>query len=818
MNCGILFDQHVNTIEFGGIMEKLSRREFIKKGSIAATSMGSAIYLNPIEAFSGDPEKDLIWDKAPCRFCGTGCSVMVGVKNNKIIAVKGDPKSPVNQGTLCVKGYSLPFIQYGSDRLTSPLVRMKNGKWDKAGELSETSWDTALDLIAEQTNLAIKEKGPTSVAMFGSGQWTIWEGYAAAKLFKGGIRSNSLEVNARHCMASAVAGFMTTFGMDEPMGSYEDFAHADVFILWGANMAEMHPVLFSKLTDRLLKNKESRMVNLTTISNISSKMAEKEIIFTPQSDLAIANGIAHLLVKENKINKDFMDKHVLLKKGKEGIGYGLEDKFAFTEEAKKVDFETYRKFLAKYTPEYVEKISGVSKSDLKYLAELYGNPDLKVISFWTMGMNQHTRGTWINNLVYNIHLLTGKISSPGNQPFSLTGQPSACGTCREVGTFTHRLPADMVVTNPGHRKTTEKIWNVPEGTIPAKPSYHAIEMMRALDRGDVRIYWSMTANPFQDFPNLNRYRKAAAKPGRLIIVSDVYPTRSTEVADVILPSAMWVEKEGAFGNAERRTHFWHKMVDAPGESKSDLWQIIEVAKRLGHGKLFEYSHSLFPIPTGHKSSDASEESGLYMEKALWEEYRKFGLGHGHDLAPFDSYHNSRGLRWPVVDGKETIIRYREGYDPYVLNGTGLQFYGNKSQDNRATIWLRPYEPPPEVPDTEYPFWLCTGRVMEHWHSGTMTRRVRGLYKAYPHATAHLHPADAKKMDIQSGEKVRISSRRGAVRLFAEIGGRVTPQKGMVYVPWFDEDVMINDVTLDAYCPISKQNDYKKCAVKIEKAI
>ena len=243
--------------------------------------------------------------------------------------------------------------------------------------------------------------------------------------------------------------------------------------------------------------------------------------------------------------------------------------------------------------------------DLYQLARLYGDPKLKVVSLWTMGMNQHTRGTWINNLVYNLHLLTGKISEPGNQPYSLTGQPSACGTTREVGTFTQRLPADMVVTNAEHRAKAEKIWGVPEGTIPAKPTFHAIEMMKALDRGEVNVFWSQTANPFQDFPNLNRYRKAALKEENFIVVSDVYPTRSTEIADVVLPSAMWVEKEGAFGNSERRTHFWRRMIDPPGEARSDLWQTVEFAKRMGHGNLFEYSDDDFPMPQSHLSSDAT---------------------------------------------------------------------------------------------------------------------------------------------------------------------------------------------------------------------
>jgi nitrate reductase NapA len=307
-----------------------------------------------------------------------------------------------------------------------------------------------------------------------------------------------------------------------------------------------------------------------------------------------------------------------------------------------------------------------------------------------MGVNQHTRGTWMNNLIYNLHLLTGKIATPGNSPFSLTGQPSACGTCREVGTFTHRLPADMVVTNPEHRAKAEKIWQIPAGTIPEKPSFHAVEMLRALDRGDVLFFWSSTANPFQDYPNLNRFRAAALRDGRFIVVSDIYPTRSTEVADVVLPSAMWVEKEGAFGNAERRTQFWRRMIDAPGKSRSDLWQIVEFAKRMGHGGLFAYNPSDWPLPKGHKASDAAKTAGFYLEKALFEEYRQFGLGHGHDLAEFDTYHQVRGLRWPVVGGKETKRRYTAVSDPYVPKDRDIYFYGHaKKHQGRAVLWIRP---------------------------------------------------------------------------------------------------------------------------------
>jgi nitrate reductase NapA len=259
---------------------------------------------------------------------------------------------------------------------------------------------------------------------------------------------------------------------------------------------------------------------------------------------------------------------------------------------------------------------------------------------------------------------------------------------------------------------------------------------------------------------------------------------------------MWIEKEGMFGNTERRTQHWAKMVDPPGQAKSDLWQIVELAKRLGLGKLFDYGDEP-------------------LEKSLFEEYRKFGTGKGKDLAPYEVYEKVRGgLRWPVVDGKETRWRYREGYDPYVKAGQEVRFYGQP--DGRAVIWLRPYEPPAEAPDGDYPFWLSTGRVLEHWHTGTITRRVPALHAAVPFAPIWINPEDAKSLGVEAGDRVRVKSRRGEVVARVEVGGRNTVPKGLVYVPFFDESVLINLVTLDAFDPISKQPDFKKCAVRLEK--
>ena len=831
-------------------MNSLSRRDFLKQTAAAgaATSVALPVPAGAQSFVTDAGAAKLKWSKAPCRFCGTGCGVSVGVKDGRVIATEADGRSEVNRGINCVKGYFLSKVMYGGDRLTTPLLRMKDGRYDKNGEFAPVSWDKAFDVMAEQWKRVLREQGPTAVGMFGSGQWTIWEGYAAAKLFKAGFRTNNLDPNARHCMASAAAAFMRTFGIDEPMGCYDDIENADAFVLWGSNMAEMHPVLWSRVTDRCLSAPATKVAVLSVFEHRSFDLATLPIVFSPQSDLAILNYIANYIVRNNRVNRDFVDKHTSFKLGNTDIGYGLRPDHPLQKAAKNaadaggskpMTYDEYAKFVARYDADYVTKISGVPKDKLDRLAELYADPKIKVTSFWTMGFNQHTRGVWANQLVYNLHLLTGKISTPGNSPFSLTGQPSACGTAREVGTFSHRLPADMVVTNPAHREKTETIWGLPAGTIPDKPGYHAVLQNRMLKDGKLNAYWVQVNNNMQAAPNMMQeglpgYRN----PANFIVVSDAYPTVTTLAADLVLPTAMWVEKEGAYGNAERRTQFWHQLVDAPGEARSDLWQIVEFSKRFKiedvwppeliakkpevkgktlydvlfhNGKVDKFPTT--DIEAGYANAEA-KAFGFYLQKGLFEEYAEFGRGHGHDLASFDTYHETRGLRWPVVDGKETRWRFKEGSDPYVKAGTGYQFYGNA--DNRAYIFALPWEPAAESPDGEYPFWLSTGRVLEHWHSGSMTRRVPELYRSFPNAVLYMHPDDARDLGIRRGAEVRIVSRRGECRSRVETRGRNKPPKGLVFMPWFDASQLINKATLDATDPISLQTDFKKCAVRIVK--
>jgi nitrate reductase NapA len=906
-----------------------TRREFLQAGATCAV-VGASGVLSPAEAAEAERQQGWTWDKHVCRFCGVGCGIQVATAGGRVVGVKGDPDSPVNRGLLCVKGMNLPLIPYGEDRLTRPLLRKRDGKFDKRGDFEPVSWKEAFDVMEREWKRHVAALGPTGVAIMGSGQYTIQEGYAAVKLAKAGWRTNNIDPNARHCMASAVAAFMQTFGIDEPAGCYDDIELADAVVLWGANMAEMHPMLWARIVDRKLSDPGYQVVNLTTYGNRSSDGADLEIVFKPNTDLAIWNWLAREIVARGAVDEPFVKAHCVFATGPSDIGFGLrgDDRHASPAELANrarqravvltreeavglrrregetvpqqsadkagahwlISFEDFKRALEPYTLEFVSRLAKGDPDEpleafqgkLRKLADVYAARATKVVSYWTMGFNQHTRGTWVNEQAYMVHLLTGKHARPGSGAFSLTGQPSACGTAREVGTFSHRLPADMVVDDAQHRAHAEHLWNLPARTLNPKVGSHIVQMMRDLEDGKIRWLWVQVTNPFQSTANAAHWLTAAREQDNFIVVSDVYPTFSTKVADLILPSAIIFEKWGAYGNSERRTQTWRQQVDAPGEARTDLWQMMEFSKRftlaevwgeqripglqaegfeggklpsvLGEAAKMGYRpeqtlHEVlyatpenrkvrWPDPVARGARNATvEAAGIdwFPEKALFEEYARFGRGHGHDLAPFDLYYRPdvRGLRWPVVGGQETRWRFNEQHDPYAARGSGFDFYGKAMKKlpsgdldqvtdprpvglaGKAKIFFRPYAAPPESPDATYDLWLCTGRVLEHWHSGSMTRRVPQLHAAVPEAVLYLHPGDAAARKLKAGDLAWVESRRGRVQARVDLTTtRNRMPRGLVYVPWFDEGVLINRVTLDATCPISRETDYKKCAVKV----
>lgn len=774
-------------------MRSVDRRAFLRRLALASTAAaGSNLVASVAYAEStgapNDTQPGPVWKRTPCRLCGVGCGLLVGVKNGRAVAVKGDPDSPVSKGLACVKGYHCAQAPYGRDRITRAMVR-------RGGTLVGVPLSEALDLVARELQETAQRHGKDSVAVYGSAQWSITDAYVASKLFKGALGTNNVETSTRLYAASAMAGLDSTFGLDGSIGCYEDIEHADLFVLWDTNLAETDPVLFSRMLDRKRAYPAVRIIDLSTRTTRTSYAADHTLLSVPHTGLAIANAICHEIVARHWVDRDFIDRYVAFKRGKTDIGYGLADDTLVVDDATDVTWDAYVAFLADYTPERAQQLSGVPAATIRWLASLYGDRSLKVMSVWGANVNRDVRGTWMNNLLYNIHLLVGKVAAPGNSPFCTTGQPSGGSAVHDAGTLTHTLPRG-VVQNPKDRDRAAKIWGVPVANIDPRPTSHALSMFRALDRGDIRFLWIQATNPMVSLPNLSRYRAAAARPDRFIVVSEAYPTPTTDVADVVLPAAMWLERDGVFANVERRMQCLERMVAPPGDATSDAWLMVEVARRLGFSQLFP------------------QEQGRLVEE-VWQEYRRFHSEPRTAPAPMTALRTRPGLMWPYVEARETMWRYNTTHDPAANGARGaFDFYGHP--DGRAWIWLRPYQPPVESPDREYPFWLGTGAVVEHWGTGSMTQRIPTLHRSVPHAYVEINGEDASALGIRHGETVRLVSRRGSLELEPRIDYRAQPARGQLFVPSFDEGLPVNQLTVDAFCPLSGQPASGTSAVRVER--
>jgi nitrate reductase NapA len=769
-------------------MRPVDRRTFVKRlGALSAASAASGV-MPGITAGTSLPNTGTTWSRAPCRFCGVGCGLLVGIENGRAVAVRGDPDSPVSHGLACVKGYHSVEALYGRDRFRSAMIR-------RGGTLVAVPLGEAYDLVAGKLREAVRRHGKDSVAVYGSAQWTIPDAYIASKLFKGALGTNNVETSARLYAASAMAGLQGSFGLDGAIGCYEDIDHADVFVLWDVNLAETDPVLFSRLLERKRGDPAVRIIGLSTRTSRTSYAIDQTLLHAPHTTVAVANGICHEIVARKWVRREFVDRHVAFKRGRTGIGHGLADGALLEDEPIDATWDEYVEFLANYRPESVQDLSGLPAASIRWLASLYGDPRRRVMSVWGRGINQDARGTWNNNVLYNLHLLVGKVATPGNSPLALTGQPGGGSAPHDAGTLTHTLPWGVVQDESARRRAAE-IWGVPVERIEPRPAGPALSMFRRLESGLIRFLWVQATDPMFSLPNLERYRRAAAAADRFLVVSEAYPTPTTDVADVVLPAAMWFEREGVYANVERRLQHFERLVPPPGDATGDAWQMIEVGRRLGSPELFPY------------------ERARHVEE-IWEEYRRFHEGSPTALPPITALRAQPGVQWPYAAGRGTRRRYSTAEDPSADRARGsFHFYGHA--DHRAWIWLRPSDPPAETPDRDYPFWLSTGVVLEHWGAGSMTRRIPTLHRALPHAYVEINRGDARDLGIRNRERVRLVSRRGSLELEARIEYRSQPPRGQLFAPNFDEALPVNRLMLDAYCPLSGQPDAGKCAVRLER--
>lgn len=694
--------------------------------------------------------------KSVCPYCGVGCGIVMQVEANRVIKISGDKQHPSNFGRLCTKGNSCHQPLADSGRLEQAFMRS-----DRSQEPVQVGIEEAIDTSAMRLRAIIDEHGPDAVALYVSGQMSLEAQYLANKLAKGFIGTNNIESNSRLCMASAGSGYKQSLGSDGPPGSYQDFDHASLFFVIGSNMADCHPILFLRMMDRVKAG-----AKLIVVDPRRTATAEKASLFLqirPGSDLALLNGLLALLVKNNALDHDFIER--------------------FTE-----GWQAMPEFLADYTPEQVAERTGLAVADIQQAATWIGEA-AEWMSCWTMGLNQSTHGTWNTNALCNLHLATGAICRRGSGPFSLTGQPNAMGG-REMGYMGMGLPGQRSVLVAEDRQFVEQQWGVPAGTLRTDLVGGTVEMFRQMAAGSIKACWVICTNPVASAPNRQTVIDALQQ-AELVITQDAFlDTETNRYADILLPAALWAEAEGVMINSERNITLMPQAITPPGEALAD-WQIIaRVACALGYSADFSYTSA----------------------EAVFDEIRAFANPHtGYDIRGV-SYARLRTtpVQWPSPpedrDDRHPL-RYRQ-------EDNGIRF---ATASGKAQFFARPDMPPAELPDDTFPLVLNTGRVQHQWHTLTKTGKVATLNKLNPGPFVEINPQDAQRLNIQPQDQLEIRSRRGSARLPAVITDRVLPGNCFAPFHWsdvFGEQLAVNAVTSDAIDPVSQQPEFKFSAVSV----
>ncbi|MDR0476985.1 MAG: molybdopterin-dependent oxidoreductase [Desulfobulbaceae bacterium] len=779
-----------------------TRRDFIKKAAALSAASCVGIHLPFSLAEAKKADAGVSWHRGSCRLCGVGCRLELGVKGGQPIGLRGVAEARTNFGYLCMKGMSFWKCMRHPDRLTKPLYRAK-----KTDKFKEISWEKAIDLAAEAFAQAYKDGGSSAVAYYGSGQALTEETYLFQKIMRGGLRSNNVEGNPRLCMASAVGGYQTSFGADEPIGGYADIEKAFCFFIIGSNTAEAHPVLFRRIMRRKLDNPDAvKVINVDPRITQTSRIADKHLQFKPGTDLALLNGMAHVILDEKLYNEDFIKKYTTFHQGD-----------------KVVDLEAYRAQVSKYTPEEVARLCGgvFTADDVRTVARWFA-ASKGTVSLWTMGLNQRKQGVFVNNLVHNLHILTGQLLKDGADSLSLTGQPNACGGVREAGGLCHILPGHRPIEKEKMRNQVETAWGLPLGRIPDGGGLHTMAMFQALNDGKIKAIWINCTSPAQSLPDLGKYEAGFTREDNFIVCTDIFPTLTTQHANLILPTAFHFEKTGVYGCTERRSQLTKKAINPPGQAKPEVWIARQWAKKLAE-KLTD------PLVAQCVKDFDGLEEGYALPKAIWDEYsQKLTAGRDNDLrgATYAVLEQmADGAQWPVPTEEYaktggTVKKFVKGRDPLAdkesKNDLPYQFYGPGHEDRTLWIWLRDQGAPEEVPDAEYPFYLSTGRIIDHWHTMSMTGRIPELLQANPYAYVEINPKDAARLGIKPNDMVEVKSRRGVNRLPAKVIDG--PMEGMVFVYWHDQhpDRLINRLTIDAVDAASKEPEFKICAVQVKR--
>jgi assimilatory nitrate reductase catalytic subunit len=690
------------------------------------------------------------WVRTTCGYCSVGCGMYIGVKDGRAVAVRGDEAHPVNRGKLCPKGLSEHHILEAPNRATQPLLRTA------AGELAAVSWDEAIGTMVARFRQVQERHGPDALGVLSTGQLVTEEFYTLGKLVQLGFRTRNYDGNTTLCMASAVAGYKRSFGSDGPPGAYDDLAESDLVILIGANIADNHPIL----CQRLEENRANKTVIVVDPRVTKTAMlADIHLPVRPRSDIALLNGIIYLLIRENLIDRDYIHAHTT----------------GFDELARSVE---------KYTPDITASLTGIPAGEMTRVARMYARAQAPLLA-WTMGVNHSTQGAETVNAIVNLALITGNLGRPGASAFSITGQCNAMGT-REAG-FASSLPGYRRFESPADRAELAALWNIGAEELPAQRGMAYPDIIEAVLRKEIRALWIIATNPLVSFPNHAVLTQALGELEFLVVQDGFHPTPTTELADLVLPAAIWGEKEGTYTNSERRVSKVNRAVTAPGAAVADFEIFLRVAEALGaRDRLFR---------------------GWTEPKHAFDEWRRVSSGRLCDYSgiTYESLESEGPIQWPFPAGAEEPYATRRLY-------TGGRF---PTADGRARLLPIEWMPFPEQPSNDYPFVLNTGRTVEHWHTRTKTGQVALLDRMSPRAWLEMNPRDAASLGLKPHDSVNVVSRRGTVegvelRVTAIVG------PGQVFMPFHYAEWNSNRLTQSAYDPISREPNYKQCAVRVER--
>jgi anaerobic selenocysteine-containing dehydrogenase len=689
------------------------------------------------------------WVQTTCGYCSVGCGMFIGVKDGRAVGVQGDPDHPVNAGLLCPKGLAEHETIHADTRARFPLLRR-----DRVFE--RVSWDDAIGTMVSRFSDIQQKYGRDAVGIISTGQLVTEEFYALGKLAQLGLGTRNYDGNTTLCMSTAVSGYKLSFGSDGPPGAYEDLERADVVLLIGANIADNHPILWQ----RLAANRSRTLIVADPRVTKTAMLADVHLPVKPRSDLALLNGIIHILIESDVVDHEYIAAHT-------------------------TGFDALRESVRAYTPARVSEITGLSVELIYRTASLYGNARAAFIG-WTMGVNHSSKGTETVNAINNLALITGNIGRSGASPFSITGQCNAMGT-RETG-FASSMPGYRKFESATDREELATLWNVPVDRLPTSRGLAYPDIIEAaLDRR-VRALWIIATNPIVSFPNLGVLKQALETVEFLVVQDGFHPTPTSELAHLVLPAAIWGEKEGTYTNSERRVSKVNAAVEPPDEARSDFRIFLDLASALG------CRDELFPGWT--KPEDA------------FSEWARVSAGRLCDYSgmTYERIEGVRGIQWPYPAGARDATSTRRLYE----DG---QF---QTEDGKARLIPTSWEMFPEPPNEEFPFVLNTGRTVEHWHTRTKTGRVAILEHLSPSAWLEMNPRDGRALKLKPTDRVDVVSRRGVIRDL-ELRLTETIGPGQVFVPFHWVEANANRATQSAYDPVSREPNYKQCAVRVEPA-